>query len=326
MAVHAKAFDDRTQLLASVATLYYEDGLTQLEIARRTGYSRSAISRLLTEAKDQGIVEVRIHYPLHRALELERQLQDLFDLDDVFVISAASLEYDRMLRLIGRAAASYLEDNAPEGGVLGVSWGTALYEVVSALRPRNVPGLKVVQMIGAVGGGDPLIDGPELARSLAANFGASYATLHAPLIVDDASIRDALLSQRNVIHAIELARDVDMAVVGIGSVEPELSSFVRAGYLSKEEMLAIQNHGAVGDICGTHFNQNGEILEIDLHGRIIGIGLADLRASHGKVIGVAGGARKAPAIAGALCGAYIDVLVTDASAAASILAEHRPDG
>ena len=317
--------DERTQLLASVATLYYDDGLTQLEIARRTGYSRSAISRLLTEAKDRGIVEVRIHYPLRRAVELERKLQSTFELHEVCVISAPNLEYDKMLRLLGRAGASYLEDHLPNHGVLGVSWGTAVYEVANALRARNAPDLEVVQMIGAVGGGDPLIDGPELARSLAATLGASYATLHAPVIVDDAKTRDALLSERNVVHAIQLARKVDLAIVGIGTVKPELSSFVRAGYLSAKEMKAIQAQGAVGDICGTHFNPGGEILDIDLHNRIVGISLQELRASQGTVLGVAGGAKKATAILGALRGSFLDVLVTDAAAASTILTEMRGD-
>ncbi|MCK4451808.1 MAG: helix-turn-helix domain-containing protein, partial [Anaerolineae bacterium] len=40
----------RTELLAQVASLYYEDDLTQAEVARRIGMSRSTISRLLHEA------------------------------------------------------------------------------------------------------------------------------------------------------------------------------------------------------------------------------------------------------------------------------------
>jgi DNA-binding transcriptional regulator LsrR (DeoR family) len=44
---------ERTELLAQVASLYYEDNLTQAEIERRIGASRSTISRLLQEASDR---------------------------------------------------------------------------------------------------------------------------------------------------------------------------------------------------------------------------------------------------------------------------------
>jgi DNA-binding transcriptional regulator LsrR (DeoR family) len=88
-------------------------------------------------------------------------------------------------------------------------------------------------------------------------------------------------------------------------------------------MKAIQAQGAVGDICGTHFNPDGEILDIDLHTRIVGISLQELCASRGTVLGVAGGSKKSGAILGALNGGYLDVLVTDASAASTLLADLR---
>ena len=313
--------ENRIQLLASVATLYYDDGLTQMEIARRTGYSRSAVSRLLSEAREQGIVDIRINYPIQRSTELEHAIESKFDLRSAYVISTGNLEDARSLRLLGRVGARYLEEQLPEEGILGVSWGTAIYEVVNELRTRYAPGIQVVQMLGAVGHGDPTIDGPELARALAHTLGASYQTLHAPLFVEDPTTRGALLSDRNVRQALDLAKQSHHALVGIGSVEPEISSLVRAGYLSEEEMLSVKAQGAIGDICATHYGLDGEILDIEINKRVVAIDLMDLHEAGCTIIAVAGSKRKYPAILGALRGGFVDVLITDASAAQAVLAE-----
>ncbi len=320
------ASESRIQLLASVATYYYDDGMTQMEIARRTGYSRSAVSRLLSEARDRGIVDIRINYPIQRATELEDALEQEFNLISSFVISAGNLDHARVLRLLGRVGARYLEDQLLEEGILGVSWGTALYEVANELRTRYAPGMQVVQMIGAVGHGDPTIDGPELAQSLAHTLGASYHTLHAPLLVEDISTRAPLMNERNVRQALTLVREANIALVGIGSVEADLSSLVRAGYLSEREMRAVKEEGAVGDICATHYDLNGKILDIEINKRVVGIELFDLRSSDCKVVAVAGNNRKSPAILGALRGGFIDVLITDTSAAQAVLSSHRAAG
>jgi deoxyribonucleoside regulator len=316
------AKDERLELLAQVASMYYDEGKTQQQIAQSTGYSRSAISRLLNEAFELGVVEIKINFPFRRATDLENHLCQNFGLQSARVVVSGNLTTPQRFRLLGRAGAAFLEEQLPDQGVLGISWGTAVFEVIQSLRTRSMPGIQVVQMIGAVGQGDPSIDGPELAQSLARTLGTRYTTLHAPLIVDDALTRNALLGERGIRDALELARCADIALVGIGSVRPELSSLVRAGYLDHEELLAIQHAGAVGDICATHYDQKGQIIDLDLNQRVVGLGLQNLADNSGMVIAVAGGAEKTAAISGALKGGFLDVLVTDNVVAEALLNEH----
>ena len=61
-------------LLAEVAQLYYVGDFTQAEISRRIGTSRSNVSRMLKEAREQGMVEVRIHSPLRTVPGLQEEL------------------------------------------------------------------------------------------------------------------------------------------------------------------------------------------------------------------------------------------------------------
>ena len=313
---------ERLQFLATVADLYYIERLSQSEIAGRFGYSRSAISRLLTEARDHGIVEITINHPLERLYPLEQQLRSLFNLTDVRVAFRGKLNYPRTLRLVGKVGAIYLNERLQDGAALGISWGTAVHEVAQSLQPRSRSGIQVVQMIGSLGYGDPLIDGPEVARIISNILGAQYHTLNAPLIVDDQVSRQALLGERRIRETLELAATADYALVGIGSVELERSSLLRAGYLTPEDLQQIQQGGAVGDICATHYDILGNILDLDINNRIVGIDLQALTRSSCKLIGIAAGKIKAPAILGALRGGFLDTLITDSTAAEEILSLH----
>lgn len=313
-----RSFDNRLKLLAEVATLYYEDELTQEEIARRLGISRSNISRLLTEARGKGVVEIRINYPWQTSPVLQTELVERFGLSVARVLKSGGYDYKRMLQGLGALAARYLEGVIQERSIFAIGWGTAVYEVVSALRPMRKMDIDVVQMIGAIGSGDPLIDGPELARVLANNLNGRFNHLHAPLIVGNAEVQQALLEEQQIAETLQTARKADIAVVGIGSVEPSISSLIRAGYIDEQELASICQSGAVGDICARQFDIRGQVLDIELNRRVVGIDCASLKEIK-CVVGVAGGILKAPAILGALRGGFLDVLVTDDKAAKEVL-------
>jgi DNA-binding transcriptional regulator LsrR (DeoR family) len=106
--------------------------------------------------------------------------------------------------------------------------------------------------------------------------------------------------------------------VGIGSTQPEISPLMRAGYLTEEQQQEIRQAGAVGDFCGYNLDIYGRLLDIPINQRVIGITLDDLRAIP-CVVGVAGGAIKAPSILGVLRGELVDVLITDDRAAREVL-------
>jgi DNA-binding transcriptional regulator LsrR (DeoR family) len=305
--------------LAQVATLYYEDDLNQDEIASRMGISRSTVSRVLQEAREKGVVEITVHYPWKTAADLGADLAARFDLRAARVLASGGRPYDEILRGIGILAARYLESVLTAGSVLGVSWGQAVYHAVRALRSDCRLPVTVVQLVGAVGEGDPLIDGPDLARLLAGVYGGETRLLHAPLLVEDAQARDILLQEPRIQEILTLARQADLALVGIGAPMPGLYSMLRAGYLEPDDVADLRARGVVGDICARHYDRWGRLLDIELNRRVVGIDLADLQ-SVDQVVGVAGGADKAEAILGARRGGHVDVLVTDDTAADEILA------
>lgn len=311
--------------MAQVASLYYEDNLTQAEIARRIGASRPTISRMLQEAREAGVVEITIHYSWKADPELEHDLAARFHLRQARVLVGRGRPYEEILRGLGVLAARYLESTLAEDIILGISWGTAAYSTLQALQPdRRLP-ITVVQMIGAVGMGDSRIDGPDLARLLANVYGGEYRYLHAPLIVEEAHVREALLQEPRIQETLSLAHRADVALVGIGSLATEVSSLLRAGYLDQEALAQLRAQGAVGDVCARHYDAQGRVLDIELNHRIVGIELEALRDIE-QVIGVAGGEAKAEAILGALRGGHVNVLVTDDAAARKVLAMDQNGG
>jgi DNA-binding transcriptional regulator LsrR (DeoR family) len=314
--------DARATYLAEIAFLYYDHGKSQEEIAQQFGISRSAVSRLLTEARDKGIVEIIVHYPWRTSPELEQALVSTFKLKAANVLVAGNKRYDEMLQGLGVLAARYLDRIIYDGMTIGISWGTALYEMIRALRPRYLHSVQIVQLIGATGSENVPTDGPALAQLLTSQLAGSCYYLYAPLVVENEAVREVLLQDRNIRETLARAEQADIALVGIGTTRSDLSSLLRAGYVDEAEAERIRATGAVGDICGQHFSLTGEWLDIDINRRIVGISL-DTLCKIDTVIGVAGGSRKGAAILGALRGGYANVLITDDQAAQKVLALHE---
>jgi len=309
---------DKEELLIEIATLYYYDGLTQREIAKRFAISRSNVSRLLTEARQRGIVEIKVKQKIQLDYDLQKEIVNMFHLKDARILKSSRLNYKEMLKKLGAVATGYLKTILGKVSIIGMSWGTAIYEVVNAFEPEVYKDIEVIQMIGGIGAENPDIDGTELARRLAEKVGGRYRYLHAPLIVESADIKRAMMQERNVKGTLERVKKADIAIVGIGSTNPNVSSLIRAGYLNKKELSEIKKLGAIGDVCAKHFDIYGNLCQIDLNERVIGINIEELKKIN-YVIGIAGGKVKASAILGVLRGSYINVLISDDQAISEVL-------
>ena len=312
--------DERDETLAIVASLYYQLNLGQAEIADRFGVSTSKISRMLKQARDRGIVEIKIHMPIPRDVELEQRLIQVFGLRDAVALqTGVEADEERLTRATGRLAASYLQRTIrtlAAGASIGVAWGASVYAALSSLPAMNSLKVDVVQLVGGVG--VLAVDGPDLSRMVAAKLGGRHYDLHAPLVVERAEVRTALFAEPAVRDALARARSVKLAITGIGSLQDGASSFLRAGLLSPGDLANLRAAGAVGEMVGRFFTAEGAAAPADLNQRIIGVELHDLHAMP-QVAAVARGLAKVDAILGALRGRYVDVLATDDVTARALL-------
>jgi len=317
-----KTDDDRFDLLAQIALWYYEDGLDQAEIAVRINKSRSMVSRLLDQAREAGLVEIKVHYPLRIDAELGRKVCAEFGLLHAHVLAEPPNDYNLLLKRLGELGARCLQEALHPGVTIGISWGTGVHAVVSAMPNIPVPDATVVQLIGAVGHGDPLVDGAELGRWLAQKLHASFRFLSAPLLVEDEALAAALRRERTIEETLAMAARADVAVIGIGTPQPELSSLLRAGYLNRNELDSLLENGVVGDVVAHQFDEDGNWLDISANRRAISLDAESLRRIP-LVIAVSGGIGKARAILAGLRGRYCSCLVTDARTAQLVLELQR---
>lgn len=311
--------DDREhiQLLLRVARLYYEDELDQDEVAAQIGYSRSTVSRLLTDARRRGLVRFVIGHPLERHLQLERDLVSAFGLKGARVAEAD--DDTAALTAVARAGAEVLVEACEGATVLATSAGTTIDALVQEVPFQHRRELHVVQMIGALASGNPLVDSPEIARRLAKRLGGDYRPMPAPLIVGSRRLAQALKREEAVANALALASHADVALVGIGALTAQgVSGEIFRGWLTSGQSKALAARGAVGHISGQHFDAAGRHLVSELSELVMSVPLERLGALP-AVIGVATGQDKVAAIMGAARGGYISMLVTDAATASAVL-------
>ena len=121
--------NEKRNMLASVANLYYNAEMTQNQIAERFFTSRSKISRMLKEARQLGIVEIKILEPWDRNVELEQEFMRRFALKDVRVISVKEANNTMVLQKLGEVAAYYLDNLLNDNMILGISWGNTMYHL-----------------------------------------------------------------------------------------------------------------------------------------------------------------------------------------------------
>jgi DNA-binding transcriptional regulator LsrR (DeoR family) len=313
----------RDDLLADVAEMYYLDRLTQSEIAKRVGLTRSMISRLLDEARNKGIIEFRVRRPLTFDEGLQQELVENFRLKSAHVVVMGEAGADKVLEQVGSGAALVLRQALRPDMILGLAWGTFIRATVEALELEEpLPGLRVVQLVGA---GDSRIkdyDGHALVQRMAQLTGGEGIYLNAPIMVNSEASAQSLLASKTIRETIEISRHSDIALLGVGSTDPRYSTFYHSGYFSLEDLRKLRADGAVGNVCGMHFTREGDLTSLDFQRRLVTITQENLLAI-GLRLGVAGGLGKVDAILGAILGGFINVLVTDNLVAMALLERAR---
>lgn len=211
----------KKKLLYKIAKAYYEDGLTQGEIGKRLGLSRIKISRLPQQARDERIVQITVIPPYESKVDLEREIEAKYGLDEVVIVSPTSYDKAVIARELGPAAADCLLRSLPGDEVLALSWGTTLLAVVDALPAQNWPDMKVVQILGGLGRPEAETHGTDLTCRMAEAFGCRPRLLPAPGIVSSKLVKDALMADPQIADTLTLAAQADIALVGIGRPTPD---------------------------------------------------------------------------------------------------------
>jgi DNA-binding transcriptional regulator LsrR (DeoR family) len=305
------------RLMARVLTLYYEEGRLQSRIAAELGLSSAKVNRLIKQGRELGMVEIIIRTPFQPLFDLETRIKELAEINDVLVTPTVSDNPDVVLQNVGGAAADLLLKNLKDGDTICITGGKGVSAVVEGLNPERTYDIEVVPATGCVQG-KHYTDVNHVATQLAEKLGGRAYQIHAPLFAETVEQKDMLMAMRSVNEVLDRARQATLAIVGVGSILSEDSTYYDLHPTPKGDRDEINRAGAVGELLAHLMDKDGNVCDYDLNSRLVGLSPAEL-AGVPLTMGVASGASKAAPIASALRGHHLKALVVDEATANGVL-------
>jgi DNA-binding transcriptional regulator LsrR (DeoR family) len=308
------------RLITRVARLHHMQGLRQAEIAESLEISQASVSRFLALAEEHGIVRTIVVPPEGLFPELEDGLVAAYGLQAVYVVDITTGENGVEL-ILGAAAARCLSTELHGGPVLGLtSWSTTLREMARQMEPIGVTGIKhVVELLGDLGSPRLQHEAALATQQVARALDAEAVFLRIPGVMPSADLRKIALADAHVRAALKLMDSVDVAFVGVGPADFHGPLEAGDNFFTAKQLADVRAAGAVGQLHQRFISADGEAVQTALDELVVGITLEQLHKVRRKIV-VAGGAAKRAAIAAALAGKWIDVLVTDVNTANYLMA------
>lgn len=305
----------KEQFLYQIAKLYYVDKISQKDLAKIYDLSIASISRALKSAEEQKIIEIKLYDREEIIQKLEHKIKDKYNLKEAVVSFVPYNNDDLIKKIIGKSAASFINNFLKDNISIGLAWGSSISEMVNFLEPRPLKNLKVIDLIGSMSKIYSDMNASELARTFGKNFNAEVYFLNSLAIVKNNETRDHLVIEDEIRDVLSMAKKLDIAVVSVGRVD-DTSSVIKNLKIDNSFLNTIKGKGAVGDICLRFFDTRGNAVKNDFDNRIIGIELDDFRKIKTKIC-ISGGLEKLEGIKAASKSGLIDILITD-----SLIAEN----
>lgn len=292
--------DFEESLMIKISWYYYMENLTQQAIADQLGVSRMRVIKLLERARQTGIVQFRISSAFNKRHSLETKLIEKYSLKDCYIVPSnpdPSLTNDT----IAKAASIYISNHITDNCYINFGYGDTSSRTIEYLAKNLETSASFVSLTGGVG--------YYLPNSESNIFNAKLYLIPSPLIVSSEEMAAAIKTESSIQEVINMISLANMTVVGIGAMDDN-ATILKSSILRHNDFLLLDMKGAVGDIICHFIDKNGNLVDTEIDSRLISIPLPALSQLR-NVIGVAAGKHKVSAIAAALKGNYLDILVTD---------------
>ncbi len=317
--------DPELSLSIRAAWLAYVGGHTQEQIAERLGVSRVKVQRLIASAMQSGLIKFFVEGVPAECMALEDKLVQAFGLKRCVVVPGTQIELDDAadaIPALAVAAARQLTRvlDAGEVRTIGVGHGRTLAAMVERMPAAIRRDTRFVSLLGSLtrrSAANPF----DLIAKLAERTGGECYFMPVPFLADSCADAQVLRAQRGVQHVLELVRECQLCVVGVGDLGPD-THLLRTQSVTAEELAALRKAGAVGELAGCFVASNGEPVKCEMNERAVGASLDDLRGRD--VLAVAGGTYKAEAICAVLNTGLITELIVD-EATAQLCLRHQAE-
>lgn len=316
---------NENQLMARAAWLYYNAGFNQEETSRRMGLTRARVNRLLSQARESGLVSISINQRDLGLLVEEEAIRAAFSLD--FCITSPPLGLTEnggdaleaiTFNMVGAAAAQFLREQltAKPDAIIGTGWGQTLERVSRNMSGVMAPKAKFVSLMGSLASNSS-INPFEVVHALAKATGAEGYFLPAPFIVDRPQDRDVFISQQGISGIMELACRADLALVSVGELT-EGSSLRTQNMISEKDLQSLLDAGAVADTNGIFFSADGSPVRHELNSRVIAVDLKLL--AQMRTVLLSAGVKKVLATKAILQSGAVKALIIDGDSARALYA------
>ena len=302
---------------ARAGWLYYVAGNTQDQIAAKLGVSRQSAQRLVSLAVSEGLVKVRIDHPIATCLDLADRLRRRFALDLVEVVPSDPASTSTTLG-VAEAAAAEIEKwlSSEEPIIMALGTGRTLKAAIERLPAMECPRHKVVSLTGNIAP-DGSAAFYNVVFTMADKVKARSFPMPLPVIAATPAERELLQGQQMIRATMGLAAQANITFVGIGDMGPDAPLY-EDGFISKDELKALQKAGAVAEIVGWAFDSGGRLIEGITNDRVAAAPIPSREAS--LVVALAMGERKLPGIFAAASRRLVNGLITDERTAQALLA------
>ena len=311
----------KKNIIYKILEYYYLENMSQFEIAEKLGITRVAVSRLLSRARRDGLIEFKIKYPasyvIDRHESLERKLRTKYNLKDCIVVNSYS-DYHDTIKELSEHLSEILSKIVTDNTFIGVGWGTTLETTVHMLEIREKHSVRVVPLVGGYGKYFDDMHSNNIARLLAGKYGGNSYVTNIPAAFDTKEIKDTILRDSAAKEIFRLAKRVEVALLCVSDLSTQ-STLYRSGQINQEDIYYLSGLGVIGDINYIFIDQDGNYVPNEISERTTTIFPIELMQSVKNGVGIAIGERKAQILKACLEGRLINILATDLDAAKKIL-------
>jgi deoxyribonucleoside regulator len=303
---------DKLNEAIRVARMYYYQDMTTGSIAREMHVSRSTVSRLLSFAKQKGLVEIKIKNPYEHPQHLEKKITDAFSIKQVHVVPVTEIVGEaEWLERVAQYTANYLNTIFNSDMILGIAWGTTTSAISRYLLHKTTNNSQIVQLNGAGNTQTTGIDyASEIIMRFAQNYDARAHLFPVPTFFDFAETKNALWKEGSINRLLNLQQKADLLLYSIGAVNAGVPSHVYSGgYLEKNEYAELEKEHIAGDIATVFFREDGTFNGIPINNRASGPGLDLFQQKKG--ICIVSGLAKVRGLYAALKGKLMRELIVD---------------
>ena len=301
------------QKLVQVARLYYEENMTHQAISKKLGTTRQSISKMLSEARERSIVEIKINDVETNLSKAAQMIKEIFPIQNVTIVPGHFNDDALARKMLAQRAALYFDDLCREGlHKIGISWGRSVYSFVEQCSESSLlQRADIFPLGGASSQAAAYFMINEMVRMLSEKTGGTAHFINLPL--GPLSPEDYELFTRTQAYAeiLDQWQEIDLAVIGIGAIG---NLKHRSYYPGESELLAEDCANIIGDICTHYFDLQGRITETIGAASMIRIPFENL-AKVKRVLALVNGNEKIDAVTGALkLGIVTDIIIDEALA------------